>query len=53
MSRISKSGETAETYHNKNLVFQIKKDYIDILFNKISYFNHDNINSCKNELQFL
>jgi len=53
ISRISKSGETAGKYHNKNLVFQLKKDFIDILFNKIYYFNHDNINSYKNELQFL
>ena len=28
ISRISKSGETAGKYHNKNLVFQIKKDNI-------------------------
>ena len=53
ISRISKSGETAGKYHNKNLVFQIKKDFIENLFDKIYYFNHDNINSYKNELQFL
>lgn len=53
ISRISKSGETAGKYHNKNLVFQIKKDFIDFLFDKIYYFNHDNINSYKNELQIL
>ena len=53
ISRISKSGETAGKYHNKNLVFQIKKDFIDILFDKIYYFNHDNINSYKNEIQIL
>ena len=53
ISRISKSGETAGKYHNKNLVFQIKKDNIEKLFKKTYYYNHDNSNNYINELQFL
>lgn len=53
ISRISKSGTDAGRYHNKNLVFQIKKDNVENLFNKIYYYNHDNIFNYKNEIQFL
>lgn len=41
ISRISKSGPSAGIYHNKNLVFQIKKKYIEKLFDFIHYYNHD------------
>lgn len=39
ISRISKSGEDAGRYRNKNLVFSIKKDKIDKLFNKLYSYN--------------
>ena len=41
ISRIGKSGEDAGRYRNKNLVFEIEKDNIGKLFNKICSYNHD------------
>lgn len=41
ISRISKSGMTAGRYHNKNLVFQIKKKNVEKLFDLIYYYNSD------------
>jgi len=53
ISRISKSGISAGKYHNKNLVFQIKKNNLEKLFNFVHYYNHDkkidyNCNTFKN-----
>ena len=42
ISRISKSGTDKGRYRNKNLVFQIKKDKIEKLFNKTYSFTYDN-----------
>ena len=53
ISRISKSGINAGRYYNKNLVFQIKKSNIEKLFNKIYYYNHDEVKKYNNEIQFL
>ncbi|MBQ3021153.1 MAG: hypothetical protein IJD92_02875 [Bacilli bacterium] len=44
ISRISKSGDNKGRYCNKNLVFQIKKDNIEKLFNKVTYYNYDENN---------
>ena len=44
ISRISKSGTDKGRYRNKNLVFQIKKDKIEKLFNKTYSFTYDNCN---------
>lgn len=41
ISRISKSGISAGRYHNKNLIFQIKKKNIEKLFDLIYYYNND------------
>lgn len=41
ISRISKSGQRAGQYRNKNLVFEIEKDYINELFEKTNTFNAD------------
>lgn len=41
ISRIGKSGQDAGRYRNKNLVFQIKKDKIEKLFQKIYDNNYD------------
>ena len=41
ISRISKSGNDAGRFRNKNLVFSIKKNKIELLFNKIYSYNID------------
>lgn len=41
ISRIGKSGNDAGRYRNKNLVFLIKKDNLNKLFNKIYCYNYD------------
>lgn len=41
ISRIGKSGNDAGRYRNKNLVFQIKKDKLDKLFNLLHSYNYD------------
>ena len=41
ISRIEKSGTDKGRYRNKNLIFTIKKDKIEKLFNKIYTFNYD------------
>ena len=41
IARISKSGEDIKKYRNKNLVFQIDKDKIDKLFEKLYEINYD------------
>ena len=51
-SRIQKSGIYRGRYFNKNLVFQIKKENIDKLFNKQYYYNFD-IRENIDEIQFL
>lgn len=38
-SRISKSGKVAGTYNNNNLVFNINKDRIYFLFDRMYYYN--------------
>lgn len=40
-SRIGKSGKFLGKYKNKNLVFNIKKDDIEKLFNNVYTYNHD------------
>ena len=41
ISRISKSGEDTGRYRNKNLVFSIKKNNIEKLFNNIYSYDND------------
>ena len=41
ISRISKSGIDKGRYRNKNLVFHIRKDHIEKLFDKIYSYNYD------------
>lgn len=41
ISRISKSGDDIGRYRNKNLVFSIKKNNIEKLFNNIYSYNND------------
>ena len=41
MGRISKSGEKKGQYRNKNLIFNIEKENIELLYEKIYYYNHD------------
>ena len=41
VGRISKSGERTGQYRNKNLEFKIKKENVELLFNKIYYYNYD------------
>lgn len=41
ISRISKSGIDKGRYRNKNLVFHIRKDHIEELFDKIYSYNYD------------
>lgn len=41
ISRISKSGNDAGRYRNKNLVFQIKNENLNKLFEEIYCFNKD------------
>lgn len=41
VGRISKSIDSYGRYRNKNLEFKIKKENIDLLFNKIYYYNYD------------
>ena len=41
ISRISKSGEDKGRYRNKNLVFNLKKKYIHMLFDRYYYYNSD------------
>lgn len=41
ISRISKSGEDAGRYRNKNLVFNIKKNNIEKLFSKMYSYDND------------
>ena len=41
ISRISKSGNDAGRYRNKNLVFKIKKNKIEKLFKKIYSYDND------------
>lgn len=50
IARVSKSGKDAGRYRNKNLVFQIKKENLNKLFNEIYCFNSD-LNS-KNKTLF-
>lgn len=42
IARINKSGEDKGRHRNKNLVFSIKKDDLDVLFKKIYELNYDN-----------
>ena len=51
-SRIKKTGYYKGRYYNKNLVFQIKKQNIDKLFDKQYYYNFD-IRENLDEIQFL
>lgn len=58
ISRISKSGISAGKYHNKNLVFQIKKKNVEKLFDLVYYYNSDqqfsyNKSSSIDHVQFL
>ena len=39
ISRISKSGIDAGRYRNKNLVFEIDKDKVYYLFDRLYYYN--------------
>lgn len=41
IARISKSGPDVGRYRNKNLVFMLKKDKINMLFDEIYHYNHD------------
>lgn len=41
IARISKSGTDIGRYRNKNLVFMLKKDKIDMLFEELYYYNYD------------
>lgn len=41
IARISKSGTDIGRYRNKNLVFMLKKDKINMLFDEIYSYNHD------------
>lgn len=41
IARVSKSGFEAGQYRNKNLVFKIKKDKVDNLFQKIYSYDYD------------
>ena len=41
VGRISKSGERYGKYRNKNLEFKIKKENIELLFEKFYYYNYD------------
>ena len=41
IGRVSKSGENAGRQKNKNLVFSIPKEKIELLFNKITEYNSD------------
>ena len=41
IARISKSGIDKGRYRNQNLVFKIKKDKINLLFNKIYEYNYE------------
>ena len=41
ISRIGKSGNDAGRYRNKNLVFQIKKDKLNKIFNLLYSYNYD------------
>ena len=41
VARIQKNGIKKGKYRNKNLVFQIKKQNIEKLFDKIFYYNLD------------
>lgn len=47
ISRISKSGPDKGRYRNKNLVFEISKDYVGILFDKVYEYNTDYFNNKK------
>lgn len=42
IARISKSGVDVGRYRNKNLVFKIKKNDINLLFDEIYNYNYDN-----------
>ena len=42
IARISKSGEKAGLYRNKNLLFSINKDKVEKLFKRIYFYNNDN-----------
>ena len=44
MGRISRSGTEEGRQRNKNIVFQIPKDNIELLFNKITSKDMDNYN---------
>ena len=50
-SSIQKSGKYIGRYHNKSLIFQIKKHNIEKLFDKIYQYNNDNFET--KEIQFL
>ena len=50
-SSFQKSGKYVGRYHNKGLIFQIKKYNIEKLFDKIYHYNNDNFEA--NEIQFL
>ena len=41
--RVSRSGEETGRQRNKNLVFQIKKENLNYLFDEVYYINKDNI----------
>lgn len=43
IARISKSGNDKGRYRNQNLVFKIKKDEMNLLFEKIYEYNYDKI----------
>ena len=51
-SRIQKSGIYMGRYYNKNLVFQIKKQNIEKLFDIKYYYNYD-FTTRNDEIQFL
>ena len=44
IGRVSRSGNEKGRQRNKNLVFQIEKECIELLFNKITEYNSDIIN---------
>jgi len=52
ISRMNKSGEKIGRYCNKNIVFQIKKQNINKLFDEVYYLNYD-MHENYNEIQFL
>ncbi len=41
VGRISKSGDSQGRYRNKNLEFKIKKEYVELLFERFYYYNYD------------